>query len=100
MIAAWVARHRMANDQDTWTRIAEQQVARYVAERSMSHMQVIEGPDRRIVVRPNDGLWSDLKHAFLTQYGKAKKVVTDPMAPRGMAWWNFIRDLRRNTGER
>jgi hypothetical protein len=100
MIAAWVARHRLANVPDTWTRIGEREVARYVAEHSMSHLQIIEGPDHRIVIRPAAGLWDDLKRAILMQYGRAKKVITDPKGPKNMAWWHYIKDLRKKTGER
>jgi hypothetical protein len=64
----------------------------------MSHMQLIEGPEPRLVVRPQAGMWADLKQAFSVQYGRAKAVVTDPKAPqgRGMKWWNYVRDMRTN----
>ena len=77
------------------SRAGKQEVARYVAEQSMSHLQVIEGPNRRIVIRPVAGLWGDLKHALFTQYGRVKKVVTDPKAPTKMGWFHYIKDMRK-----
>jgi len=79
------------------------ELARSIAEHSMSHMQIVEGPDKRIVVRPRQGsgVWVDLKAAFLRQYGAAKTVETNPRGPPARySFWQFLRDLGRARHEK
>jgi hypothetical protein len=95
-ITAWCARFRRPNDPEVERRIGRQGVGRDLTEASMSHMQIIEGPDPRVVLRPHAGLWAQLKRGLGMQYD-AKLIVTDPKAPGRMPWWAYIKDLRRKT---
>ena len=97
-ISAWCARFRRPNDPDIERTIGRQGVGRDLTEAAMSHLQVIEDPrDPRIILRPQPGLWSRLKEGLAMQYAASKFVRTDPKAPVGLRWWQYIRDLQKDT---
>ena len=96
VITEWVQRFRRANDPEIVDRIAKQAVGRDLTEHSMSHMQIIEGPDPRIVLRPHPKRWAWLKQGLAMQFPASKKVVTDPRHPGRAPWWSFIKDLRKS----
>ena len=99
-IVAWCARFRRPNDPDIEKQIGRQGVGRDLTEASMSHMQVIEDKrDPRVILRPHAGRWSQLKQGLGLQYAASKLILTDPKAPKKMGWWNYIRDMRKNTKE-
>jgi len=97
-ITAWCARFRHPNDPHIERQIGRQGVGRDLTEASLSHMQVIEDPrDPRVVPRPHGGLWGRLKLGRSMQYSASKLIRTDPKAPVGLRWCDYIKDLRRNT---
>lgn len=99
-IIQWCDTYRSINDPDRKREMAISAVASDLAEDATSHKQVIEDKrDPRIVVRPKQGRWDDLKRADQMRSAATKRVVTDPKKPGRMGWWNYIRDMRKRSAE-
>jgi hypothetical protein len=97
-IAAWCYRFRGINDPEIERRIATQAIGTNLTEHALSHAQVIEDPrDPRIVLRPRAGMWAWLKKGHAMQYPGAKRVTTDPKAPKRSPWWTFVKDWRKDS---
>jgi hypothetical protein len=105
------ARLQRANDPSVYEPLAKREVHCWAVGNSLSH--IVEVP------RPSDGSprhWriyaidaaskakSAPHHVRLGQslfalWPRAKKIVSDPKAPKKPRWWECLKDMRKRTGD-
>jgi len=102
-ITAQVEHVRKANDPVVQRLQSERELARFVADETITHVQWIgEGTKHQKVVLhlpPARSALHDLRWSLNRLLPKAVRVNTNPKAPRRDPWWTFVKDTRLKTGE-
>ena len=98
------ARLRSANDPRVEREYGIVIVGRDLLDASVRNFQLLPRAPlgECAVVYAHPGQLANLGRALSMLLPKTTKGVNDPKAPRGkgMKWWNYIRDMRKRTGER